>query len=143
MIRQMYEDPSNRPPIPHAESDEEDSEPESFVHMWNRTQAVDPVTQKDYWDQAIGSSYYNPVYGGMQSGGASFSETPFIGTQEQGTSSNMPHGNPNAPGGSDTVGSDLFGGLFGAIDPYVGMFPPPPPFNPPSQGQGNSDDDEE
>ena len=74
MIRQMYEDPSNRPPIPHAESDEEDSEPESFVHMWNRTQAVDPVTQKDYWDQAIGSSYYNPVYGGMQSGGASFSE---------------------------------------------------------------------
>ena len=55
----------------------------------------------------------------------------------------MPHGNPNAPGGSGTVGSDLFGGLFGAIDPYVGMFPPPPPFNPPSQGQGNSDDDEE
>ena len=47
MIRQMYEDPSNRP-IPHAESDEEDSELESFAHMWNRTQAVDPVTQKDY-----------------------------------------------------------------------------------------------
>jgi len=89
------------------------------------------------------------VYGEMQSGGALFFETPLMGTQGQSTSSSMPHGDPNAPGGSSTIGGDLPGGFFGPINPYVGMFPLPPHFMPsppgssPSQAQGNSDDDEE
>ena len=72
-----------------------------------------------------------------------------MGTQGQITNSRMPHGDPNAPGGSGTVGGDLLGGFFGMINPYVGMFPPPPHFMPPppgsapSQAQGNSDDDDE
>jgi hypothetical protein len=52
MIRLMYENPSptNRPPMPHAPSDEEESEPETFESIWERSQQVDPATNKDYWD---------------------------------------------------------------------------------------------
>ena len=53
-----------------------------------------------------------------------------MGTQGQITNFRMPHGDPNAPGGSGTVGGDLLGGFFGMINPYVGMFAPPPHFMP-------------
>jgi hypothetical protein len=48
MIRLMYENPSptNGPPMPHASSDEEESEPETFKSIWE--QQVDPATNKDY-----------------------------------------------------------------------------------------------
>jgi hypothetical protein len=51
MIRLMYENPSptNRPPIPHAPSDDDDSEPETFESIWDKSQQVDPATKKDYW----------------------------------------------------------------------------------------------
>jgi hypothetical protein len=50
MIRLMYENPSptNRPPMPHAPSNEEESEPETFESIWERSQQVDPATNKDY-----------------------------------------------------------------------------------------------
>jgi hypothetical protein len=50
MLRHMYENPSptNRPPIPHAPSDEEESESETFESIWERSQQVDPETNKDY-----------------------------------------------------------------------------------------------
>jgi hypothetical protein len=69
MLRHMYENPSptNRPPIPHAPSDEEESEPETFESIWERSQQVDPATNKDYWDRAYGNSYYNPTFGGVYS----------------------------------------------------------------------------
>jgi hypothetical protein len=59
MIRLMYETPSptNRPPMPHAPSDEEESESETFEGIWERSQQVDPATNKDYWDRAYGNSY--------------------------------------------------------------------------------------
>lgn len=144
MIRQMYEDPSNRPPIPHAVSNEEESEPEGFDILWERFQQVDLVTQNDYWDRAIRNSYYNPIYAGMQSGGASYSEMPFMSTQGQSTSSSMPPVDPYASGGSGPAIVDPLGGFFGLVNPYVGMFvPPSPPSGDPSQTQGHDDEDEE
>jgi hypothetical protein len=67
MIRLMYENPSptNRPPMPQAPSDEEESELETFEGIWERSQQVDPATNKDYWDRAYGNSYYNPTFGGV------------------------------------------------------------------------------
>jgi hypothetical protein len=75
MIRLMYENPSptNRPPMPHAPSDEEESEPETFESIWEISQQVDPATNKDYWDKAYGSSYYNPTFGGVYSARSSYS----------------------------------------------------------------------
>jgi hypothetical protein len=69
MIRLMYENPSptNRPPMPHAPSDAEESEPETFESIWERSQQVDPTTNKDYWDRAYGNSYYNSTFGGVYS----------------------------------------------------------------------------
>jgi hypothetical protein len=92
MIRLVYENPSptNRPPIPLAPSDDEDSEPETFDTIWDKSQQVDPATNKDYWDKAYGNTYYNPTFGGMYSARSSYSEVPFMGTQGQGTSSSMP-----------------------------------------------------
>jgi len=113
----MYEDPSNRPSILCAMSDEEESEPEGFNNLWERSQQVDPVTENDYWDRAIGNSYYNPIYGGMQSGGASYSEMPLMGTQGQSTSSSMPPVDPYAPRGSGNAVGDPFGGFFGPVNP--------------------------
>jgi hypothetical protein len=74
VIRLMYENPSptNRPPIPHAPSDEEESEPETFESIWERSQQVDPATNKDYWDRAYGNSYYNPTFGGVYSARSSY-----------------------------------------------------------------------
>jgi hypothetical protein len=141
MIRLMYENPSptNRPPIPHAPSDEEESELETFESIWERSQQVDPTTNKDYWDRAYGNSNYNPTFGGVYSARSSYSEVPFIGTQGQGTSSSMPPVDPNAQGSSGAVGGYYYGSLFGSVNPYEGMpshyppFPPPPPFVPLSQ----------
>jgi hypothetical protein len=151
MIRLMYENPSptNRPPIPHAPSDEEESEPETFESIWERSQQVDPATNKDYWDRAYGNSYYNPTFGGVYSARSSYSEAPFMGTQGQGTSSSMPPVDPNAQGSSGAAGGYDYGTLFGSVNPYEGMlchyppFPPPPPFMPPSQFVQPSQDDEE
>jgi hypothetical protein len=105
MIRLMYENPSptNRPPIPHAPSDEEESEPETFESIWERSQQVDSATNKDYWDGAYGNSYYNPTFGGVYSARSSYSEVPFMGTQGQGTSSSMPPVDPNAQGSSSAA----------------------------------------
>jgi hypothetical protein len=50
--------------MPHAPSDEEESEPETFESIWERSQQVDPATNKDYWDRSYGNSYYNPTFGG-------------------------------------------------------------------------------
>jgi hypothetical protein len=46
----MYENPSptNRPPIPRAPSDDEDSELETFESIRDKSQQVDPATNKDY-----------------------------------------------------------------------------------------------
>jgi hypothetical protein len=109
MIRLMYENPSptNSPPIPHASSDEEESEPETFESIWERSQHVDPATNKDYWDRAYGNSYYNPTFGGVYSARSSSSEAPFMGTQGQGTSSSMPPVDPNAQGSSSAAGGVL------------------------------------
>jgi hypothetical protein len=123
-----------RPPMPHAPSDEEESEPETFESIWERSQQVDPATNKDYWDRAYGNSYYNPTFGGVYSARSSYSEVPFMGTQGQGTSSSMPPVDPNAQGSSRAVGGYYYGSLFGSVNPYDGMashlppFPPPPPL---------------
>jgi hypothetical protein len=141
MIRLMYENPSptNRPPMPHAPSDEEDSEPETFESIWDKSQQVDPVTNKDYWDRAYGNMYYNPTFVGMYIARYSYSEVPLMGTQGQGTSSSMPQVDPNAQGSSGVVGGYYYDSLFGSVNPYAGMtshlppFPRPPSFLPPSQ----------
>jgi hypothetical protein len=151
MIRLVYENPSptNRPPIPHAPSDEEESEPETFESIWERSQQVDLATNKDYWDRAYGNSYYNPTFGGVYSARSSYSEVPFMGTQGQGTSSSMPPVDPNVQGSSSAVGGYYYGSLFGSVNPYEGMpshyppFPPPSPFVPLSQFVQPSQDDEE
>jgi hypothetical protein len=151
MIRLMYENPSptNRPPMPHAPSGEEESELETFESIWERSQQVDPATNKDYWDRAYGNSYYNPTFGGVYSARSSYSEAPFMGTQGQGTSSSMPLVDPNAQGSSSTVGGYYYGSLFGSMNPYEGMashlppFPPPPSFVLPSQFVPQSQDDDE
>jgi hypothetical protein len=153
MIRLMYEKPSptNRPPMPHAPSDEEDSEPETFESIWDKSQQVDLVTNKDYWDRAYGNTYYNPTFGGMYSARSSYLEVPFMGTQGQGTSSSMPQVDSNAQGSSSVVGGYYYGSLFGSVNPYEGMtshlpLPPPPYFVPPSQivpPPQDDDDDEE
>jgi hypothetical protein len=151
MIRLMYENPppTNRPPMPHAPSDEEDSEPETFESIWERSQQVDPATNKDYWDRAYGNTYYNPTFGGMYSARSSYSEVPFMSTQGQGTSSSMPQVDPNAQGSSSAVGGYYYGSLFGSVNPYEGMtshlppFPLPPYFVPPSQFVPPPQDDDE
>jgi hypothetical protein len=151
MIRLMYENPSptNRNLIPHAPSDDEDSKSETFESIWDKSQQVDPTTNKDYWDRAYGNTYYNPTFGGMYSARSSYSEVPFMGTQGKGTSSSMPQVDPNAQGSSSTVGGYYHGSLFGSGNPYEGMashlppFPPPPSFVPPSQFVPPPQDDEE
>jgi hypothetical protein len=101
----MYENPSptNRPPMPHAPSDEEDSEPGTFESIWEKSQQVDPRTNKDYGDKAYGNTYYNSTFGGMYSARSSYSEVPFMGTQGQGTSSSMTQVDLNAQGSSNAV----------------------------------------
>jgi hypothetical protein len=120
MIRFMYEKPppTNRPPVPSAPSDDEDSEPETFERIWEKSQQVDPATIKYYWDGAYGNSYYNLTFGGMYSARTSYSEAPFMGTQDQGTSSSMPQADPNAPRGSCTAGGHFYGGLFGVTPDF-------------------------
>jgi hypothetical protein len=100
MMRLLYENPSptNRPPMPHAPSNEEDSELETFESIWDKSKQVDPATNKDYWDRAYGNTYYNPTFEGMYSARSSYSEAPFMGTQWKGTSSSMPQVDPNAQG---------------------------------------------
>jgi hypothetical protein len=132
MIRLMYENPSptNRPPMPHAPFDEEDSEPKTFESIWERSQQVDPATNKDYWDRACRNTYYNPTFGGMYNARSSYSEVPLMDTQGQGTSSSMPQVDPNAQKSSSTVGGYYYGSLFGSVNPYEGMASHLPPFPP-------------
>jgi hypothetical protein len=125
--------------MPHAPSNEEDSELETFESIWDKSKQVDPATNKDYWDRAYGNTYYNPTFEGMYSARSSYSEAPFMGTQGQGTSSSMPQVDPNAQESSSTVGGYYYGSLFGSVNSYEGMtshlppFPQPPSFVPPSQ----------
>ncbi|RLN13652.1 hypothetical protein C2845_PM09G15480 [Panicum miliaceum] len=142
MLRHIYKSPTNRPLIPRAESDEEDSEAESFTHMWiwslKRTIGTKlleaHIITRCMVECKVVALHFTKHH---------------LGTQGQGASSTMPHGDPYAPGGSGTIGSDPFGGFFGTVNPYVGMFPPPPPYAPPppfdapSQSQGLDDDDDE
>jgi hypothetical protein len=120
-----------------------------FESIWDKSQQVDPATNKDYWDRAYGNTYYNPAFGGVYSARSSYSEIPFMGTQDQRTSSRMPPVDPNAQGSSSAAGGYYYGTLFGSINPYEGMssyfppFPPPPSFVPPSQFMPLPQDDDE
>jgi hypothetical protein len=53
-----------------------------FESIWDKSQQVDPATNKDYWDRAYGNTYYNPAFGGVYSARSSYSEIPFMGTQD-------------------------------------------------------------
>jgi hypothetical protein len=152
MIRLMYENPSptNRPPMPHAPSDEEDSEPENFESIWERLQQVDLATNKDYSDRANGNTYYNPTFGGMYS--LDLHIQRFLSWAHKGKEHPLAclrwilmHKEVQALLVDTTMVV-----FFGSVNPYEGMashlppFPPPPSFVPPSQFvPPHQDDDEE
>jgi hypothetical protein len=157
MIRLMYENPSptNRPPMPHAPSDEEDSEPENFESIWERLQQVDLATNKDYSDRANGNTYYNPTFGGMYS--LDLHIQRFLSWAHKGKEHPLAclrwilmHKEVQALLVDTTIRecTRKFKHCC-SVNPYEGMashlppFPPPPSFVPPSQFVPPPQDDDE